>query len=66
MNAKPILASNKIDTLQGLINALQTFARYSPEKADNVYLDMPVVAALLEETLSDGSKVYNVELVEQD
>jgi hypothetical protein len=66
MNAKPILASRKLYTLAELITVLQDTARLSPVKADLIYLDMPVVAAILEETLTDGSKVYNLDLIDQE
>jgi hypothetical protein len=66
MNSKPILASRKLYTVQELISSLQDIARMSPVKTDLVYLDMPVAAALLEETLTDGSKVYNLELINQE
>lgn len=66
MNSKTLVSTGTSITLDGLLLALQAVKKLSPVIAQDIYLDMPVTVALTEETLSDGSKVYNLEITEQE
>jgi hypothetical protein len=62
---KILLRVEKIETLAGLIQVADLARRLSPTRdLDTVILETPVSLKLVEDTLSDGSQVYNIEIEE--
>lgn len=59
-----VMYKTRLQTARDLIGALNEFAELCGRSLEEIYIEDLDMAALVEETLTDGSKVYNVELAD--
>jgi len=61
---KNLMVKTRLQTAQDLVNTLTEFGEICGRGLDEIYIEDLDMAKLIEETLTDGSKVYNVELAD--
>ena len=61
---KNLMVKTRLQTAEDLINTLTEFGQICGRSLSEIYIEDLDMAKLVEETLTDGSKVYNVELAD--
>jgi hypothetical protein len=63
---KTLHTIENIETLTDLSKAIGALMRQSPVTSSEVFFEVPATLQLIEELLSDGSKVYNIRVGIED